>query len=429
MKPHVIVISLDGLASTDVSILKDLPNFSALLSSGTSISEIEGVYPTQTYPLHTSLITGSYPHRHGIVSNARFQPGVEEPDWHWFARDIKCPTLFDVARESGLRVATILWPVAARSRVDYNLPEIKAAKGKSQLWTIISNGTPLFVANMGVRYGKQLRGLETSPLDDFVTSCAVHTILRKRPDLLLIHWLDLDQTRHKYGFQSDEALQVIVDEDKRLGRILEACGRSGISDDTTIFLLGDHAYLDVHSRININSALREEGFIKTGKDNAMEDWQAWSRSCDGSAQIVLNRRDDPSTLDRIRRFLEDLKSQSNVGIESVFGRQEVSEQWKLGDGIDFVLEAKQGYCFTNATVGPVVLPANPEHLAAHGYRPDRPGYRSFMVAVGRGIPRGGSCAEARIIDIGPTIGKVLGLELPGAEGRVISGLFDGEKVV
>ncbi|HEX3012597.1 MAG TPA: alkaline phosphatase family protein, partial [Syntrophomonadaceae bacterium] len=77
-----------------------------------------------TYPAHTTIITGVFPDRHGIEANNPNQPGVKDPDWYWYYRDIKSPTLFDYARKSKMTVGTLFWPVTAVADVNYNLPEI-----------------------------------------------------------------------------------------------------------------------------------------------------------------------------------------------------------------------------------------------------------------------------------------------------------------
>ena len=63
---------------------------------------------------------------HGIVNNLRFQPEREKPDWFWQRKYIHGTTLFDEARKAGLTTAALLWPVASRSGITYNLPEVWA---------------------------------------------------------------------------------------------------------------------------------------------------------------------------------------------------------------------------------------------------------------------------------------------------------------
>ena len=61
MNRNVVVVSVDGLSSVDLPRLEVLPNFRELLELGSLCREMRGTYPTQTYPLHASLITVSAP--------------------------------------------------------------------------------------------------------------------------------------------------------------------------------------------------------------------------------------------------------------------------------------------------------------------------------------------------------------------------------
>ena len=64
---------------------------------------VRGVFPTVTYPSHTTLITGAMPARHGIYYNSPFEPGGQTGRWYWEADAIRVPTLWDAVREAGTR--------------------------------------------------------------------------------------------------------------------------------------------------------------------------------------------------------------------------------------------------------------------------------------------------------------------------------------
>lgn len=49
---HLVVISLDGLASADFERIRSLAVFRRLLRSGSLYRRVRGVYFTQTYMLH-----------------------------------------------------------------------------------------------------------------------------------------------------------------------------------------------------------------------------------------------------------------------------------------------------------------------------------------------------------------------------------------
>jgi hypothetical protein len=85
--------------------------------------------------------------------------------------------------------------------------------------------------------------------------------------------------------------------------------------------------------------------------------------------------------------------------------------------MDFVLEACPGFYFTPELRPEVLEPAPAGHRACHGYRPDREGYTSLLIAAGAGVRAGAELEEMSILDLGPTLAALLGLALPQAEGR------------
>ena len=52
------------------------PKFPGVRADG-----VRGVFPTVTYPSHTTIITGALPIRHGIYYNSPFEPDGETGRW------------------------------------------------------------------------------------------------------------------------------------------------------------------------------------------------------------------------------------------------------------------------------------------------------------------------------------------------------------
>jgi hypothetical protein len=50
--------------------------------------------------------------------------------------------------------------------------------------------------------------------------------------------------------------------------------------------------------------------------------------------------------------------------------------------------------------------------------------RAALVAAGRGLKTGAKIEHARLIDLAPTVARLLGLELRAARGRVISEVIE-----
>ena len=418
------MLSVDGLATADIDTLSALPGFKKIISSGSLAKNITSIYPTQTYPIHASIITGTYPEAHGIISNARFTPGVEKPGWFWYRKDVQVPTLYDRAKAAGLSVGSLLWPGAAGAKIDFNFPEIKPTRRDESLpWLVLRNGTPGFVLSMLLRHGRLLKALNSYHLDNFIAKSAAYALRRKRPNLMLVHFLDLDQQRHHHGFLSPEAKQTLQDQDSRIGNIIRAAKQAGIFERTSFIILGDHGHMDVTHKINLNVALREAGLLTLNGNGRLADWQAWSHACGGSAQVYINASADKTARDRVYGILQSLKSRPDCGIDAIFNRRDI-RKLRLRDSMDYMLEAARGYYFTNTKRGKLIEPAEDNQKSSHGYLPTRQGYQPLLLAFGAGIKQGMSLTNVRMIDLAPTMANLLGLDMPGLEGRVLSEMLE-----
>ena len=59
----------------------------------------------------------------------------------------------------------------------------------------------------------------------------------------------------------------------------------------------------------------------------------------------------------------------------------------------------------------------------HGYAPEHPDMAGIFLAIGRGVPAGARLDAVRMIDVAPTVARLLGIEPPrSAEGRAIAAI-------
>ena len=63
----------------------------------------------------------------------------------------------------------------------------------------------------------------------------------------------------------------------------------------------------------------------------------------------------------------------------------------------------------------------PSHT--HGYMPDHPRMYPALVLSGYGIRKGERIGSVRNHDVAPTIARLLGIQMPGVEGRVLNEVF------
>ncbi|WP_239253926.1 ectonucleotide pyrophosphatase/phosphodiesterase [Listeria ilorinensis] len=423
MSQYLIVLSLDALGAEDLEDLSELDAIAELIEKGVHIKQVESIYPSLTYPAHTSIITGHYPKTHGIVNNTKIEPGKASPDWFWFKKSIRVPTLYDKAKEAGLKTAAFLWPVAAKSGIDYNIAEIFPNRfWLNQVVVSLWGSSPRFLLEMNKKFGHLRKGIEQPELDHFLTEAVVDTILHKQPRLLLAHFVDMDSMRHAYGVQSKEAKEALKRHNTRVRRIIEATKEAGIYDETTFVILGDHYQIDVDTAIRLNVLLREMGYIETNQNGEIISWQAYAKSTDGSSYIYCK---DPSICETLQQELIKVE-----GIERILTRPEIIEKGADPEAC-FMVEGKPGYFFMEQLNGELIEKVLPEKVgepdyykAVHGYDPKKENYQTTLVIAGPKIKQHTTFEKARLIDEGPTFARILGLDLPDAEGRVLEEIFN-----
>ncbi len=420
---HLVVISYDAFSEDNWEIASRLPNLSKLIKNGAYSTNLKSVYPTLTYVVHSTMVTGVYPDKHGIYHNNPFQPFIKEKEqsWFWFKKDIKVPTIYDALKMHRMKSAGILWPVTGKASINYNIPEIRAIKNENQAIKILKNSSPLFSIRMENKFGRFRKGIKQPYLDDFTTMCAVDTIKRKKPDLLLMHLIDLDDAKHEYGTDSQEIEKVLIRMDKRLGNIIEAVEEAGIKEDTTFLIVGDHGQINVRYKVKLNQLLKEKGLIY--EENGKMKWKAYLQNAGGAAYLYLKENDDEVeqlVLDILKKAIAD----DCFGIERLYTRKEM-DQCHVGSDARYMLEAKKGYCFDDNLDGPIVVDLE-EHgikYATHGYSPDKLGYKCILVVSGDCIKNEYQLGEIQMVDIAPTMANILGIDFSNGDGRPLKEIF------
>jgi predicted AlkP superfamily pyrophosphatase or phosphodiesterase len=84
-----------------------------------------------------------------------------------------------------------------------------------------------------------------------------------------------------------------------------------------------------------------------------------------------------------------------------------------------LLTAQEGYAFTADTGDQPVVDAAPGSLGSHGYLASDPDLQALFIASGRGIKRGAKLDSVSNLDLAPTIARLLDLQMPDVQGRVL----------
>ncbi|MGX9758471.1 alkaline phosphatase family protein [Clostridioides difficile] len=409
----VIVLSVDSLFEKDLEFVKNLPNFKSILENCSMVKNINCVYPTLTYPCHTSMVTGVCPKKHGIYHNEKFDPNKENKDWYWYSKDIKAKTIIDVAKENNLTTSSILWPVmGANSNIDYNIAEIWAPNREDDpRETFEKSSSKVIMDSIYDRHCHYIDWKLEPNMDLFGVNCAVDVIKEYNPDLMLIHLATLDHTRHNHGLFNEEVSKALKMNDKWLGDIIQATKDAGTYEDTNFIILGDHGHLRVDKVVNPNVLLKSHGFI-TVENGEVKNFDAYVNSSGISAQIIVN---NSNRLEELITLLEEFKEE--LFIENIFTREEASNLGLEGD-FELVIEGIEGISFGNDLEGNIIKDSDIKDykfaVATHGHLPTK-GNRPPFIAFGPKIKTGVVEEEGDLRAHAATILKLFNLKLDGVE--------------
>lgn len=406
---HVVVISLDGLGASllaEATPKLRLPNLRRLMREGSSAEGVFGVYPSVTYPSHTTLVTGRLPAEHGIYSNeSSREAGKNAGDWFWFAKDIKVPTLWDEARRNHLTTAAVFWPVTAGASIDWNIPEIwDPQKGMV--------ADPLYIAKFatpGILFDALLElGLPPPGTDEDVTRTrlAIFLLKRHKPNLLLVHLATLDAVEHDHGPQSSEAAATLEHLDARVGEILAAITDVGLDSSTDVFIVSDHGFLPVESVIEPNVLLVKAGLLTANEQGEVSGGKIATVSNGGSFFVYW-----PDGLDYAPQVDEALKPLRGQSLLWALIDRPALRDLGAEPAARLALEAPAGSTFGSRARGALVEKRN-SLGGAHGFLPFRPELHSILIAWGSRIRKGVNLHQICMTAIGPTILKAMGIDDP-----------------
>jgi len=419
---HVIMVSIDGLMP-EVYLRPDelglaVPTLRALKAAGAHSPGVRGVFPTVTYPTHTTLVTGVDPGAHGIVANAPLDPlQANNEGWYWYAQDIRAPTLWDLAEAAGRPTAAVFWPVSVGARVSWLVPEYWRARTVDDDKLIAALSTPGLLDAVHARF--PAAASEYTPQrrsDAGLTDIAVHLIERERPALLLLHIFDVDGRQHGFGPGSPEARAAIEGADAQLARLVAAAKQAGTWDRTALVVVSDHGFLPITQRVKPGVLLHGLGLVELGEGERPRAWRVGMSLSGGQAYLYLNDPKDDAARRAIDEAFTAEAARPGSGILRVYRQAEIVARGGDPNAV-LALEAADGFSFANGYTGPAIDAAPEHYRGTHGYDPERPAMAASLIIVGPGVRPGLEIAGARMIDVAPTVAALLGLTLPAATGR------------
>jgi predicted AlkP superfamily pyrophosphatase or phosphodiesterase len=419
--PLLVMISVDGMRPDYITEAdahgEKVPNLRRFLKEGTHAEGVVGVVPTVTYPSHTTLVTGVWPSKHGILANGTFDPLRQNQEgWYWYTEDIRVPTLWDVAAAAGRTTASIQWPVTAGAHITWNIPEYWRANTPDDAKLLRALSTRGLLEEAAAELGEFRDGSDTSAKGDEILGRYTEWILeKKRPELLTLHLSSLDHIQHQTGPFSPEDLAVLESIDATIGRI-RATAEKLAPGRAFVAVVSDHGFVRTDAQLDLFPLFRDAKLITVSDKEKITDWKAIPWPTGGSAAIVLKDPGDNATLSQVRELLAKLASDPANGIDRILEGEELHKRGGYPTA-SFFVGLKPGWRTGSALDGPVL--AKIKVGGTHGEMPDLLDLHASFFLVGPGVPAGKSLGTIDMRDVAPTLAHEVGLVLPGADGKML----------
>jgi len=366
---------------------------------------LTGVFPTVTYPSHTTLVTGVSPNAHGILGNGLFDPEKKTHNaWYWYSRQMERPALRDRAHEAHLTTAAVSWPVTVGAHIDYNFPEYRQYNNDDILPLYYSLSTPGLVEAFEKEHGPLTTSSEN---EETRGAMAVFLLQKYHPDLLFVHLIDMDHEQHSHGPESPEAFAALEHIDSIIGRI-----RAAAPADTVFVVVSDHGFLPVSQSFQPNSVLDSIGLA--APNGHPDQWRIAPFSNGSSFGLIAHDPNDKSAIALATETFQRLAKDGSWGIDRVLSGDELKKSGGYSNCF-LAVTMKSGYMLGNNQTGPWLISSG-NTRGMHGFLAGDPLLEASFAAFGPGI---GSrhLGTRHLVDVAPTVADLLGLAPIPTEGE------------
>ena len=210
------------------------------------------------------------------MHNYLLKPEADRDYWNFYASNLKRRAIWDYAAQDGKKVLSMSWPVSSGADILWSMPEMTPAKPKiwqpeifdEQMQIFRDYGNGKFAEEVFrdqpnlIRYwfeGKQPE-LDEQMLEGFLKQVCIRNF-----DIALLHVYGMDNIKHIYGRNSDEAHSYLSLYDTYVQKFLTfSDNKREEGEDISVLITGDHAQKDVRYLCYGNEVLRRAGWWRNG---------------------------------------------------------------------------------------------------------------------------------------------------------------------
>ena len=266
MPKHILVIDIVGLEKKHISE-NITPNIFKISQTGET-KNIETVFPAVTCTVQSSLLSGTYPEVHGIISNGLYdRQNYAVSFWEQSSRLVQADRIWDVAkiRGSGLKTAVLFWQNTMYSSADIVVtPRPLHMDDKMIMWCY--SKPPGFYEKLFQKVGKFDLSWYWGPFvskkaSEWIEMATEIVLENERPNFLFTYIPHLDYAFQKNGTNYNGLNDDLKFIDDLIGRLIKKATDIGIIEDTQFIIFSEYSFSDVNSDISLNTIFRENDLL------------------------------------------------------------------------------------------------------------------------------------------------------------------------
>jgi len=377
----VVVVLFDGFSPAMMQGVAT-PNFDRLAREGVSSPHLVPAFPALSMVNHTSFQTGCWPEHHGIVANEFRDPAkglygskTDRADAAWRTG---CESLWQAAERQGAHAAVFNFLGRWSSQT-------------GQQASVINDEVPW----------------KDHEDDDTILAKASAALSDPSFRLIALYFDYPDAVAHGDGVHGDQTKAAVAKADAVVGRLLSAIESLPKDRQVVLIVAADHGMTKVDKVINIDKLKRLHHFDATVSYGS------------GTAMLYLVPGSSPA---RVAKALARYRD-----VFRVYRKGHLPAYAHIGSGPrvgDLVLITDPPYAFEGHEIMPAEAAQRAENIdgppiyepgqawfhSMHGFDPRSEDMHAIFYTWGPGLGRGTRMDKIDMIDVAPTVLKLLGLK-------------------
>ena len=381
--------------------------------------------PTVTWTNHVTLVTGVNPEKHGVLGNNYYDRAtnkrvtlISDPVYD---KDqiVKVPTVYDLAKAAGLRTAGIRWPATRNAKsLDFCIPDVAtdAILHKYTTPELFNEAAADHIWSDGEAQDKDKTSDVRIISDKMCTNVFLMLLQKHRPQLALLHLINVDHVEHLDGPRSPEAYAAVHTADAQVGQVWQELQKD-FPGKATLVVVSDHGFSPNEHRINPSDLLQKAGLLDV-KNLHVVGGKVRAVVQGGSVLLyILDDANHAAVTQQVTDTFTPVEGVSKIVPTDHLNDYGVATPQQDPHAPDMIIFAKEGYYFGDTSNGAIPEKAKPEHKGSHGHEAEIPDLHAMFIAAGLGIKPNAHLGEISNLDIAPTIAALLNLPMPHTDGK------------